>query len=68
MKVENGDIASASRKISQILADNNVWKELRMAARHERKGEKRRRLRSERWRRMFKNEVCLMLKRREIVH
>lgn len=40
---------------------NNVRKELRLAERHEKKGEKRRRLRSERWRRKFADEVCISL-------
>ncbi len=39
------------------MGKNNVWAELRKTARHERKGEKRRRLQSERWRRRFKEEV-----------
>lgn len=41
--------------------NNNVVKELRMAERHEKKGDKRRRLRSERWRRRFAHEVSLVL-------
>ncbi|KIJ44362.1 hypothetical protein M422DRAFT_779446 [Sphaerobolus stellatus SS14] len=36
---------------------NYIRKELRMTARHEQKGRKRRRLRSERWKRAFANEV-----------
>jgi ribosomal protein S21 len=58
----HGDtVANAYRKLSSIISRNNVRKELRMAERHEKKGPKRRRLSSERWRRRFAHEVCCSL-------
>jgi hypothetical protein len=51
-------VANAYRKLSSIITRNNVRRELRMAERHEKKGPKRRRLSSERWRRRFAHEVC----------
>lgn len=58
VKVVNGDIADATKKLDRILNENNVWRELRLTQRHEKKGAKRRRLSSERWRTRFKDEVC----------
>jgi small subunit ribosomal protein MRP21 len=40
------------------MKQNNVFREVRMQERHEKKGYKRRRLASERWRRRFAHEVC----------
>jgi len=57
VEVNEGDVGQAFRKLDAIMGKNNVWAELRKTARHERKGEKRRRLQSERWRRRFKEEV-----------
>lgn len=57
IEVNNGDIGNAFRRLDTIMSKNNVWTELRKTARHERKGEKRRRLESERFRRRFKEEV-----------
>ncbi|KLO18584.1 hypothetical protein SCHPADRAFT_993473 [Schizopora paradoxa] len=56
VEVNDGDIGNAFRRLDAIMGRNNVWAELRKT-RHERKGEKRRRLESERWRRRFKEEV-----------
>ncbi|OSX65200.1 hypothetical protein POSPLADRAFT_1038980 [Postia placenta MAD-698-R-SB12] len=50
-------VAFAFTKLRRILSTNHVVKELRMAERHEKKGDKRRRLRSVRWRRRFAHEV-----------
>jgi len=47
----------AWNKLNNILRENNVRQELRLTIRHEQKGEKRRRLRRERWRRKFADEV-----------
>ncbi|KAG7092434.1 hypothetical protein E1B28_008790 [Marasmius oreades] len=57
VKVVDGNIQEAFRRLSTILSRNKVAKQLRMAERHEKKGVKRRRLESERWRRLFAHEV-----------
>ncbi|KAI0054045.1 hypothetical protein FA95DRAFT_1551843 [Auriscalpium vulgare] len=57
VEVRNGDIAHALDVLQGTLAKNNVFAELKRAARHEKKGYKRRRLSSERWRRRFAEEV-----------
>ncbi|KAF8486491.1 hypothetical protein JB92DRAFT_1534416 [Gautieria morchelliformis] len=49
-------VGQAYYKLQGILRANNVRTELRLAERHEKKGTKRRRLRSERWRRKFADE------------
>lgn len=59
MKVINGNVADAYRRLDSILARNRVKYELRLAERHEKKGAKRRRLKSERWRIRFADEVRL---------
>lgn len=46
---------------------NHVWSEARRAERHEKKGEKRRRLSRTRWHRRFKEEVLLWLYRNLVV-
>ncbi|KAJ3998181.1 hypothetical protein F5050DRAFT_1746373 [Lentinula boryana] len=56
-KVVDGDLADAFKKVDMILARNKVRKQLKLAERHEKKGPKRRRLESERWRRLFAHEV-----------
>ncbi|KAJ3867210.1 hypothetical protein EV359DRAFT_78776 [Lentinula novae-zelandiae] len=53
----DGDLADAFRRLDMILARNKVRKQLKLAERHEKKGPKRRRLESERWRRLFAHEV-----------
>ncbi|KAJ4469456.1 hypothetical protein C8J55DRAFT_564529 [Lentinula edodes] len=55
--VKDGDLADALRRLDMILARNKVRKQLKLAERHEKKGPKRRRLESERWRRLFAHEV-----------
>lgn len=59
MVLRSGDsIRTALARLNYILKrENNVTKEINLAKRHEQKGEKRRRLRSERWRRKFNDEV-----------
>ncbi|TFK76469.1 hypothetical protein BDN72DRAFT_831037 [Pluteus cervinus] len=55
--VSNGNVADAFRQLDGILGRNKVRAQLRLAERHEKKGAKRRRLSSQRWRRQFANEV-----------
>lgn len=50
-------MGDAYLRLNQILSRNKVKAQLRRAERHEKKGEKRRRLSSERWRRQFAHEV-----------
>lgn len=65
-------MAEAYQKLHNILQRNKVRPQLKLAERHEKKGEKRRRLSSERWRKQFAHEAsqvsimkaargCLML-------
>ncbi|KAH9079389.1 hypothetical protein EDB83DRAFT_2342343 [Lactarius deliciosus] len=56
-EVKNGNVAEALNQLQYTLRRNRVSRELRLAARHEKKGYKRRRLSSERWRRRFAHEV-----------
>ncbi|KAJ3786624.1 hypothetical protein GGU10DRAFT_310658 [Lentinula aff. detonsa] len=56
-RVVDGDLADAFKRVDMILARNKVRKQLKLAERHEKKGPKRRRLESERWRRLFAHEV-----------
>ncbi|KIK59900.1 hypothetical protein GYMLUDRAFT_74349 [Collybiopsis luxurians FD-317 M1] len=55
--VIDGDIGGAFRRLDSILTRNMVRKQLKLTERHEKKGPKRRRLESERWRRLFAHEV-----------
>lgn len=57
MKINAGKLAEGYRVLDTILGRNKVRAQLRRAERHEKKGVKRRRLRSERWRKQFANEV-----------
>ncbi|KAF9264703.1 hypothetical protein L218DRAFT_841622, partial [Marasmius fiardii PR-910] len=57
LKVVDGDVQEAFRRLNTVLSRNKVVKQLRMTERHEKKGVKRRRLESERWRRLFAHEV-----------
>ncbi|KAL9715134.1 hypothetical protein Ac2012v2_001794 [Leucoagaricus gongylophorus] len=50
-------LGDSLRALDGILARNKVKYELRLTERHEKKGVKRRRLTSERWRNSFANEV-----------
>ncbi|KAG2064637.1 hypothetical protein BDR04DRAFT_1034796 [Suillus decipiens] len=54
---ENGDLGEIFRRLQTRLRRNRVIQEVSRQRRHEKKGVKRRRLSSERWRRMFANEV-----------
>jgi len=57
IEVKNGNVADALNKLQYTLQRNRVVTELRLTARHEKKGYKRRRLSSQRWRRRFAHEV-----------
>ncbi|OAX44626.1 hypothetical protein K503DRAFT_678346 [Rhizopogon vinicolor AM-OR11-026] len=52
-----GDLGEAFRRLQTRLRRNRVPQEVSRQKRHEKKGVKRRRLSSERWRRVFANEV-----------
>ncbi|KAH7916063.1 hypothetical protein BJ138DRAFT_1109197 [Hygrophoropsis aurantiaca] len=55
--VMNGDVGEAFARLKSRLRRNKVTYALKMQERHEKKGVKRRRLSSERWRKQFANEV-----------
>ncbi|KAI0318950.1 hypothetical protein OF83DRAFT_1113092 [Amylostereum chailletii] len=55
--VRGGNVAEALGNLTTVLRRNRVFVELRATERHEKKGEKRRRLSSQRWRRQFAHEV-----------
>lgn len=57
IKVTDGNVAEAYKKLETILGRNKVRAQLRLAERHEKKGAKRRRLSSERWRKQFSHEA-----------
>lgn len=57
VEVRNGNVGEALARLQTILQRNRVQAEIRATSRHEKKGEKRRRLRSQRWRRRFAHEV-----------
>ena len=57
IRVDGGDVASASRKLEHILMQNSIPREWRRSFRHRQKGEERRKLESTRWRKRFKFEV-----------
>jgi hypothetical protein len=59
--VKNGNVSDALNKLQYTLQRNRVASGLRLTARHEKKGYKRRRLSSERWRRRFSHEVWASL-------
>lgn len=59
--VAKGRVADAIRQLDSILNKNKVRQTLRLAQRHEKRGEKRRRLESERWRKQFANEVRFLM-------
>lgn len=50
-------LATAYNTLRSVISKNNIIAELRQQQRHEKKGYKRRRLRSERWRRLFASQV-----------
>ncbi|KNZ74248.1 hypothetical protein J132_07562 [Termitomyces sp. J132] len=55
--VKGGNVADAYGRLQSILQRNRVQAQLRLTERHEKKGVKRRRLSSERWRKQFAHEV-----------
>ncbi|RXW24115.1 hypothetical protein EST38_g1713 [Candolleomyces aberdarensis] len=55
--VHSGKVAEAIRSLDGILGRNRFRYQLRLQERHEKRGEKLRRLRSERWRKQFAAEV-----------
>ena len=57
VKVNGGNVAEAYVRLDNLLKRNFVKRTVRLTERHEKKGVKRRRLRSERWRKQFANEV-----------
>ncbi|KAM6500541.1 hypothetical protein JOM56_003555, partial [Amanita muscaria] len=59
VRVLNGHLADAFKKLDIILSRNKVRMQVRKDERHEQKGAKRRRLSSERWRKRFAHEVRL---------
>ena len=59
IEVKNGNVAEALNRLQYTLGRNRVARELKLTARHEKKGYKRRRLSSERWRRRFAHEVIV---------
>lgn len=61
--VPRGGAAQALSKLEFIMKANNIKTESKAGLRHEKKGEKRRRLKSLRWRRLFAHEVCSAIPR-----
>ncbi|KAF8628332.1 hypothetical protein AX15_003877 [Amanita polypyramis BW_CC] len=59
VRVFNGNVVEAFRRLDSILGRNKVRAQARQSERHEQKGAKRRRLSSERWRKRFAHEVRL---------
>ncbi|KAJ2916018.1 hypothetical protein MD484_g4382, partial [Candolleomyces efflorescens] len=57
VSVYPGKVAEAIRSLDTILGRNRFRYHLRLQERHEKRGEKLRRLRSERWRKQFAAEV-----------
>ncbi|KAJ6502573.1 hypothetical protein C8R45DRAFT_818297 [Mycena sanguinolenta] len=57
VKVVSGKFAEAVRDFERIIARNRIRYTNRKAERHEKKGVKRRRIRSEQWRKHFANQV-----------
>ncbi|KAF8212261.1 hypothetical protein K438DRAFT_1806248 [Mycena galopus ATCC 62051] len=57
VKVRTGKFAEAVREFEKILSRNSVRSTYRRAERHEKKGPKRRRIRSEQWRKHFAHQV-----------
>lgn len=58
LHVRNGDLQGAFQSLNLRLRQNHVAKEIALTVRHEKKGDKRARLRSERWRKRFADAVC----------
>ncbi|KAF8559555.1 hypothetical protein OG21DRAFT_1502796 [Imleria badia] len=57
LAVRNGDLQNAFQQLNLRLRQNRVAKEIALTVRHEKKGDKRARLRSERWRKRFADAV-----------
>ncbi|KAG6866895.1 hypothetical protein C0991_003810 [Blastosporella zonata] len=57
VNVKGANVGEAFGRLQAILSRNKVQAQLRRAERHEKKGVKRRRLSSERWRKQFAHEV-----------
>ncbi|KAJ7658837.1 hypothetical protein DFH06DRAFT_1196060 [Mycena polygramma] len=55
--VKEGQFADAVRKFETILSKNQVKRTIRLTERHEKKGPKRRRIKSQQWRKHFANQV-----------
>ncbi|KAI0341683.1 hypothetical protein BDW22DRAFT_1332000, partial [Trametopsis cervina] len=51
------NLSRAFDRLSSVMKQNNVSREVRAQERHEKKGYKRRRLASQRWRNRFAHEV-----------
>jgi ribosomal protein S21 len=73
--VVNGAVDAGYKRLNLILQRNGVRRELKRAERHEKKGVKRRRLSSQRWRTKFAHEVrspehgsCYTLRDTDIIH
>lgn len=56
--VRNGDLQNTFHQLNLRLRQNHVAKEIALTVRHEKKGDKRARLRSERWRKRFADAAC----------
>ncbi|GJE95119.1 ribosomal protein S21/MRP21 [Phanerochaete sordida] len=54
-------LGQAYTKLRNTIRSNNLFREVKLQARHEKKGYKRRRLESERWRRRFAHEVRMKI-------
>ncbi|KAJ7452450.1 hypothetical protein B0H11DRAFT_292510 [Mycena galericulata] len=57
VRVKAGNFAEAARDLDRILARNRVRTTVRSTERHEKKGVKRRRIKSEQWRKHFAHQV-----------
>lgn len=67
VRVKN-NVAGSIRLLSRILQENRVLRTWKYQMRHEKKGVKRRRLKSQRWRRRFAHEVCFSHPARDNMH
>ncbi|KIY64922.1 hypothetical protein CYLTODRAFT_401191 [Cylindrobasidium torrendii FP15055 ss-10] len=63
VQVHGGNLLKAFRDLGTIIRENNIREEMSAVARYEKPGKKRRRLKSETWRRVFAHEVrrCVQL-------
>ncbi|KAJ7097951.1 hypothetical protein B0H15DRAFT_772705 [Mycena belliarum] len=57
VKVSRGNFAEAAKTIDKILSLNRVRATIKATDRHEKKGPKRRRIKSEQWRKHFAHQV-----------